>query len=119
MSDSRLSILQHALGLDRYGQGQDGTYRRHYVAGRNCSEWQVLMTLVEDGLMIRHEPSELTGGGHCFVATDAGRDYVRRESPDPPKINRNQKRYLDWLKVSDPLNCTFGEYLKRGLYKRL
>lgn len=111
--DESLHILQHALGLDDYGQGT--AYRNHYVADDGHDNWSLLMAHVEAGRMWRAEPSELFGGGYCFVVTDAGRDYVREHSPKPPKVSRAKARYREWLKVGDLIS--FGDWLKSGRSK--
>ena len=49
MNSSRLSILQHALGVDQYGQGEQ--YRSHYVTGPGSDAWQDLNEMVTDGLI--------------------------------------------------------------------
>lgn len=108
VTQERLHILQHALGLDRYGQGN--SYRSHFVTGPGTTDYPACMELVEGGLMVRRPPSALTGGGDCFIVTDTGRQYVRDNSPPPPKLTRSQRRYLDWLDAGCGLR--FGEWIK-------
>lgn len=110
MRDESLHILQHALGLDDYGQGN--AYRNHYVIGPECDGWAMCMEHVEAGLMVRHGPRDLYGGGesYCFVVTDAGREYVRANSPKPPKRTRSQRRYAEYLSADSSLK--FGEWLR-------
>lgn len=91
MRDESLHILQHALGLDDYGRGR--SYRNHYVAGEDCDSWPLLMAHVEAGRMVRHASRVLFGGPgqYCFAVTDEGREYVRTNSPAPPKSSRSQR----------------------------
>lgn len=110
--DQALHTLQHALGLDDYGQGE--SYRNHFVTGPECDNWSLCMAQVEAGRMVRHEPRAIFGGsGHyCFVVTDAGREFVREHSPKPPKLSRSQQRYRQWLDEDSSLK--FGEWLKEA-----
>lgn len=102
MSESRLSILQHALGLDQYGQGRP--YRSHYVAGPGNSEWSLLGEMADEGLLVNFGSSEIYGGDYCFAVTDRGRDFVRVNSPAPPKLTRSQRRYRDFLDADSGLS---------------
>ena len=111
MTTAQLHILQHALGLDDHGQGS--WYRNHYVCGAGHHGYEDCRALVDLGFMTERPPSELTGGDSCFVVTDAGKDAVRRESPPPPKLTRDQKRYRDWLRADSGIK--FGEWLKREI----
>ena len=108
MSD-RLHILQHALGVHRYGRGEQ--YRCHFVTSPGSDDYAPCMELVAAGLLVRRDPSALTGGSHCFLVTDAGRQYVRDHSPPPPKLTRAQRRYRDWLAADNGMR--FGEWIKR------
>lgn len=107
MTPRQLEILQHALGLDKYGRNPHPGYQRnHYCAGgddvADCAE------LVTMGYM-RSFRRERLPYFNCFV-TDEGRAAVRRESPNPPKLTRSQKRYLRFLTHDSGLS--FGEWLK-------
>ena len=110
--DESLLVLQHALGLDDYGRGK--SFRNHYVAGEGCDSWGLLMEHVASGRMTRRWPNDLYGGGtsYCFTVTDAGREYVRTHSPQPPKQTRAQKRYQAFLDADCGL--TFFEWIKGG-----
>lgn len=110
--DPALHILQHALGLDDYGQGN--AYRNHYVANVDGDSYALCMTHVEAGRMTKHGPSEMYGGGwsYCFVVTEAGRKYVREHSPRPPKLTRSQRRYREFLHADSGMS--FGEWLRGG-----
>lgn len=109
MGDS-LHILQHALGLDRYGQGS--AYRRHFVTGPGSVDFDACIALVDAGLMTRTTASPLSGGDDVFLVTDAGRQHVQDTSPKPPPQTREQKRYTRYLEADCGLS--FGEWLRRG-----
>jgi hypothetical protein len=111
--DPDLHILQHALGLDDYGQGS--AYRNHFVASPSSAiTWAMCMAHVEAGRMVRHEPREMFGGEdcYCFVVTEPGRQYVREHSPRPPRVHltRSQRRYREFLQSDSGLS--FGEWLR-------
>lgn len=92
MTREQLGILQHALGIDKYGQG--AMYRNHFCASgddeRACRE------LVAMGYMRQHATTEVFPYFNCSV-TDQGMLAVLVESPKPPKLTRGQKRYRRWL----------------------
>lgn len=108
VSENQLHYMQHALGLDRYGQGS--RYRNYFTSGPHCDGWEELNGLVALGLMKRHEPREITGGLHCFTVTDLGGRYVAAHSEKPPKLTRSQVRYREWLNADTGI--PFGEWLK-------
>lgn len=116
MRDESMHILQHALGLDDFGQGNH--YRNHFVAGKCHEDWERLMSHVEAGRMVRHEPRAIFGGddSYCFVVTDAGKAFVREHSPKPPKVSRDKARYRRWRKSG--FDGSFGEWIREGWYKR-
>jgi hypothetical protein len=97
MRNDLLHILQHSLGLDQYGQGNQ--YRNHFVAGGKdvglCRE------LVGLGYMVERTASSMTGGDPWFSVTPAGVDAVAFESPRPPKVSKSKQRYRRWLEYGD------------------
>lgn len=109
MRDQSLHILQHALGLDDFGRGT--SYRNHYVCGEDCDSWPLLVDHVNAGRMTRHGPREVFGGSYCFVVTEAGREYVRSNSPVAPKPSPSKRRYQRFLDADSGLS--FGEWMKR------
>lgn len=123
-----LHILQHALGLDDYGRDSKGRmpadieepYRNRYVVGPDSDAWKLCMEHVEAGRMTRHdECKSWTGGMSCFCVTALGLRFVSEHSPRPPKVTRNQQRYLDWLRVSDVCpDLSFGQFLKMRAHER-
>lgn len=105
LTPEQLHILQHALGLDKYGQGE--MYRNRFCAG--VKDEDICRSLVKIGYMRQHATTELYPYYNCSV-TDAGKEAVRRESPQPPKFTRGQKRYREFLKADSGLS--FIEWLK-------
>lgn len=107
-----LHILQHALGVDQYGRGQQ--YRRHFVTGEGSLDHPSCMSAVDQGLMTRHAGNAATGDMDLFLVTDAGRAFVRDHSPAAPKLSRSKRRYMRWLEISDVCpDLTFGDFMRR------
>lgn len=107
---THLHILQHALGLDRYGQGE--SYRNHFVTGEGSTDFSGCLSLVDAGLMTRTPGNAITGGDDLFRVTPRGADFVALQSPAPPvpkKLTRSQQRYQEWLDA-DP-GYSFAEWL--------
>ncbi len=115
MTSEQLHILQHALGVDKYGQGS--MYRNHFCAGGKDED--MCRELVTMGYMRTWAGSDEAGRiphypyFNCYV-TPEGIAAVLKESPKPPKLTRSQKRYRRFLD-SGAGDCgyTFGEWLKR------
>ena len=105
MTPRQIEILQHALGLDQYGQGN--MYRNHFCAGGD--DESVCRELVAMGYMEQFT-REWLPYFNCLV-TDAGKAAVKRESPSPPKLTRGQKRYRAFLDADSGLK--FGEWMKQ------
>ena len=115
MTPKQLHILQHALGVNEYGLGEQ--YRNNYVGGA-----EECRPLVAMGYMTEHKASEITGGDPLFTVTDAGKKAVKNESPKPPKITRSQQRMMDYRDFADAYECTFKEFLqvqKTDWYKHM
>jgi hypothetical protein len=111
LAGRHLHILQHSLGVDQHGQGDQ--YRNHFVTGAGSIDHPDCMALVEAGLMnVRLSPPHY-GGMDYFHVTDAGKRYVAENSPPPPKLTAGQKRYRRWLDVSDATGETFAEFCRR------
>jgi hypothetical protein len=105
-----LHILQHSLGVDQYGRGNQ--YRNHFVTGEGGDDWLSCMALVEAGHMTRRTGWQLLpSSDDLFVVTDAGKCWVAENSPQPPKLTKSQQRYQDYLDHDSDLS--FGEWLKR------
>lgn len=106
----KLHILQHALGLDAFGQGT--WYRNHFVSGPSCDNYATLQELVADGLMVEHPPRDLSGGDSCFVVTEAGKKAVLERSQAPPRLSRSKKRYRRFLSWTDATGLPFRDFLR-------
>lgn len=105
---THLHILQHALGVDRYGQGDP--YRNHFVTGQGSDDFAGCMVLVDAGLMTRTAGNAITGDDDLFRVTPEGVDYVARNSLAPAtKLTRSQRRYREWLNA-DP-GYSFAEWI--------
>lgn len=103
-----LRILQHALGLDSFGQGS--CYRNHFVTGVGSADFPACVELVGMGLMTQAPGSSISGGDDIFRVTDAGRAYAIEHSPEPPKLTRSQRRYEDYL--AEDSGLSFGDWLR-------
>lgn len=108
-----VGIVQHALGLDQYGRGT--MFRNHFIAGPRHHERDKLEMLVSAGIMQKREglsPALLGGESEeCFFVTPSGIEWVKANSPKPPKLTRAQKRYLQWLEVRDCFD-SFRDFLR-------
>lgn len=104
MTPEQLHILQHALGVDEYGQGKQ--YRNHFCAGGD--DIVVCQQLVAMGYMETFERDYLPY--YNCMATEAGKAAMAEESPKPPKLTRSQKRYRAFLDHDSGIR--FGEWLK-------
>lgn len=82
LSEQELHVLQHALGVDEYGRGNQ--YRCHYVAGPGHHSFDACEALVAKGFMSKRAPSELSGGDPVFIVTQAGHVAMCEASPPPP-----------------------------------
>jgi hypothetical protein len=87
MNPRWLSILQHTLGLDRYGMPPKGRvpcsdddfpgcYRNHYAIGEESPDFSTLCDLVTVGLMTDAGAKEMLGGMHVFHVTQKGFEAV-------------------------------------------
>ena len=104
MTKEQLQILQHALGVDQYGRGQQ--YRNHFCAGGR--DEPICRELVAMGYMDTFERKYLPYY-NCTV-TDAGKKAMAAESPTAPALTRSQRRYRQFLKADT--GRSFGEWLK-------
>lgn len=100
--DSKLHILQHSLGLNQYGEGNQ--YRNHFATGPGSKDFDDCVSLVGAGLMEDYGTRSFTGDMHCFVVTPAGINYVTQNSPKRPpaqKVSRSKARYRRFLEYGD------------------
>lgn len=108
MSPEQLHILQHALGVDKYGQGK--AYRDYYCVGLdNAAPLADLRALVAQGWM-REGHTINEGRDQYFYVTQLGLSAMKAHSPKPPKISRSRQRYLEYL--HSDCGMSFGEFLK-------
>jgi hypothetical protein len=105
MTPKQLEILQHSLGVDEYGQGEQ--YRNHFCAGEDDAD--TCRELIAVGYMAQHETTPWLPYFNCFV-TAKGVAAMRAASPAPPKLTRSQKRYRQFLKADT--GESFSEWLK-------
>lgn len=111
LSAEELDVLQHSLGLDRHGRGEQS--RNYFVTDFECSVGRLCASLVDRGLMRDAGPHRLMGGMHYLTVTDEGRKRVAAESPTPPKLTKGQQRYRRFLAAD--CGISFGEWLREGL----
>ena len=105
-TQEQLAILQHALGVDQYGQGR--MYRNHFCAGGD--DERICRELVALGLMRVFAPNgDILPYYNCAV-TEAGKQAVRDHSPKPPKLTRSQQRYRRFLEADT--GYSFREWLR-------
>lgn len=114
MTPAAAHTLLHALGLDA----------RHTDAWRNCYVGDAdpepeVAELVELGLFVEVDPpGYLPAGSRAYRATDRGRSVALAErARRHPPLSRSKARYERWLDVADCWDITFGDFLRRGLYK--
>ena len=89
LSLRQLAILQHALGVDRYGQGT--THRNHFCAGGG--DETICQELVIMGYMKTFERS-------YYLVTEMGKAAMLIESPKPPKLT--DICFKAWPSISFP-----------------
>lgn len=110
-------VLLHALGLD---ERRHEPWRNHYVAGPGHHAQAAIERLVAAGLMREvRSPGFLPAGDQTYIVTDEGKTVaaVERRRLYPPR-KRSAERYHQWLEWgSDAFGVTFGEFLKRRLYR--
>jgi hypothetical protein len=82
MEKKLLHILQHSLGVDEYGRGEQ--YRNHFAVDPGSEDFSLCEKLVEMGLMKDMGCREMWGGLHWFIVTEKGIYAVVVESPAAP-----------------------------------
>jgi len=106
MTKDQLHILQHSLGVDKYGQGP--MYCNHFCAG--ADDEPICRELVAAGYMRVFAPNASPLPYYNCSVTEEGKRAMLAESPKPPKLTRAQKRYREFLRAGSGLS--FGEWLK-------
>ena len=110
-------MLQHTLGVNKYGEGPQ--YRNHYVASPGHHSFDACESLVAQGLMKRHEGSQISGNSPWFSVTRDGINAMHAESPKPPppeKMSRSKARYRRFLKYGDMFD-SFRDFLSWDSHK--
>lgn len=115
METELLHILQHSLGVDQYGQGEQ--YRNHFATGPGSKDFDNCGKLVGLGLMKDLGTREVWGDMHCFVVTKKGKEAVAVESPKPPKVSRSKRRYQEYLELGDCF-ANFKDFLRYDTDRR-
>lgn len=106
LTKEQLHVLQHALGVDEYGRGQQ--YRNHFCAGG--ADEDICRELVAMGLMTTFTRSYLPY--YNGTVTEAGKVAMLAQSPKPPKLTRSQERYRRFLKADT--GESFAMWLREG-----
>lgn len=109
MERELLHILQHSLGVDQYGQGEQ--YRNHFATCPSGKDFSKCCQLVDMGFMEDLGVREIWGDMHCFIVTSQGVDAVTQESPAPPKVSRSKQRYRRFLEYGDGFD-SFLDYCR-------
>ncbi|RSY83139.1 hypothetical protein DAH66_12785 [Sphingomonas koreensis] len=109
LPEGALHILQHSLGVDQHGEGEQ--YRNRFVTGEGSVDYPVCVALVVVGLMTRRAgKGPPFGGMDFFFVTDAGKAFVAEHSPPAPKLSRSKQRYRRYLNADSSM--PFGEWLR-------
>lgn len=112
MTKEQLHILQHSLGVDKYGltpKGYTPYTRNHFCAG--VSDESTCRELVELGYMVQHERREDLPYFNCSVTTE-GMKAMHAASEKPPKMSRSAKRFEEYRTFDDAFGgCTFRQWL--------
>lgn len=109
MNPAHLHILQHSIGVDKYGQGPH--YRNHFVTGPGGQDFDHCQQLAAKGLMADRGPRESYGGMHLFIVTQEGKEAMTYNSPAPPTISRSKQNYQNFLRSDTGL--TFIQWLRQ------
>ncbi|TYC93011.1 hypothetical protein [Novosphingobium sp. BW1] len=108
MTEAILHILQHSLGVDQYGRGEQ--YRNHFVTGEGSVDFPACIAATLFGLMNRRQGNVLSGGDDVFRVTPEGKRWMAENSPVPPKLTRSQRRYRAYLDA-DWFTGNFREWI--------
>ncbi len=106
MKPEHLQIIQHSLGVNEFGLGEQ--FRNHYCAGGDdvaaCREMVAL------GFMAERESVSWVPYP-TFCVTNRGKAAMVDASPEPPALTRAERRYRAFLR--SPIDISFGDWLKR------
>ncbi len=79
LNKEHIHILQHSLGVDKYGKGEQ--YRNRFITGPDGDDFKCCRELVENGFMGDHGPQEMMSGMHYFYVTKSGIEIMVKNSP--------------------------------------
>lgn len=109
MIDPVLHIIQHSLGVDQFGRGDQ--YRNYFATDEGSIDHPICMEAVSRGLMqVRRANYEPYGGMDVFAVTAEGKLWMAENSPQPPKLTRSQQRYQAYLNA-DWFAGSFREWI--------
>lgn len=108
-----MDLLLHTLGLNEH---HDDPWRNYFVTVQGGGYAAALDGLVDQGLMVRSDaPGFCPSGSVLYRATDLGKaQAVTENRRRKPKLTRSQRRYREWLDLSDTCDITFGDWLRMG-----
>jgi len=109
MIENELKILRHSLGTDWEG---DLTWHRNYF-DPGGEDIKICESLLARGLMTKAKTAFI--GNNLYYVTEAGKQFVRENIIQKPKLSRSKERYRKYLQEDSCLD--FGEWLKKGRYK--
>ncbi len=78
MTPRELELAAHALGVQKCGRNWTKPYRNRFVCGHGHDAYEAWESLVERGLAMRWQPSDMTGGGVRFSLTETGKRIAMR-----------------------------------------
>lgn len=118
MTPEHLHILQHAIGVNEYGQSSNrpnfddfhGCYRNRFITDPSCPAGLHCQKLVELGYMHDHGPQRIAGSMHYYAVTDSGYAAMKEASPTPPKLSRSKQRFQRY-RDSDGVFDSFRHFL--------
>jgi hypothetical protein len=118
LTERQRHILCHGLGIPASGRPEKST-RNHFVSCEGHDANPTLHELAEFGLVkLTGYRGVLPPDSHFWMATDLGKQWAECwQKARWARVSRGKKRYLDWLEISDVCDISFGEWLRRGLYR--
>lgn len=108
ISQKQLEILRHSLGYDLKGFGNN--YRNYYASGKDCDGYDLLLDLVNCGLMYSRDCDDYSKDLIYFYVTEAGKKIVEDHKPKSKKLTAAQKKYQAFLDFDGSMS--FIEFCK-------
>ena len=111
-------ILLHSLGLsniDFYNEYLiDSPYRNNFYTSENTTDYPIIKSLIEKGLM-QDTNKGWEKGSRYFIVTEKGIEISKKLAKEfIPKITRSKKRYSLYLHSES--SESFIEWLKNPYY---